>query len=185
MGKLYDSITGELSEWLGKQKMFFVATAPLSGDGHVNSSPKGGDTFRILGPNEVAYADLTGSGIETAAHLRENGRIVLLFCSFEGPPRIVRLHGRGTVCEPDDALFATLSANFPKSPGLRAVIRVNLERISDSCGFGVPLYQFIAPRDALEKYAETKGVDALRAYRAVKNKASIDGLPGLKTSPPN
>jgi hypothetical protein len=182
MAKIYDVITGELSEWLGKQKMFFVATAPLSGGGHINCSPKGCDTFRILGRNEVAYADLTGSGIETVAHLRENGRVVLLFCSFEESPKIVRLHGRGEVLEPDHPLFATLIANFPTLPGLRAIIRVNLERISDSCGWGVPLYQFIAPRDTLENYSERQGVEALRDYRALKNKASIDGLPGIKTS---
>jgi len=126
MGKVYDRIIPELQAWLGRQHMFTVATAPLTAEGHVNCSPKGGDTFRVLGPREVAYADLTGSGIETVAHLRENGRIVLMFCAYEGAPQIVRLHGRGEVVEPGDAGFEELRAHFPALVGLRTIIVVAL-----------------------------------------------------------
>src|SRR6476620_1010777 len=117
MGKLYDGITPELADWLNQQRMFFVATAPVAADGLVNCSPKGMDTFRVLGPREVAYLDLTGSGIETVAHLRENGRIVLMFCAFTGPPKIVRLHGTGEVCTIGSAEFGKLGALFPDYPG--------------------------------------------------------------------
>src|SRR5262245_21635577 len=114
MGKQLEVIDGKLAAWIAKQTLFFVATAPLSATGHVNLSPKGGDAFRVLGPKEVAYQDLTGSGAETAAHLRENGRIVIMFCAFEGPPRILRLHGRGTIVLPGDSRFATLCKLFPE-----------------------------------------------------------------------
>lgn len=180
MGKTFSAITPELSEWLGRQKMFVVATAPLAAGGHVNCSPKGGDTFRILGPCEVAYADLTGSGIETVAHLRENGRIVLMFCAYEGPPKIVRLHGQGTVVEPADADFAALQAHFPALVGLRTIIRIQVTRIADSCGYAVPFYDFTGPRDVLDKLGEKLGPAGLAEYRSRKNRTSIDGLPGLR-----
>ncbi|MEY3774785.1 MAG: hypothetical protein RLZZ129_1565 [Verrucomicrobiota bacterium] len=179
MGTVYDRIIPELQTWLGRQHMFTVATAPLAAEGHVNCSPKGGDTFRVLGPREVAYADLTGSGIETVAHLRENGRIVLMFCAYEGAPQIVRLHGRGEVVDPDDAGFEELRAHFPALVGLRTIIRVRVTRIADSCGFAVPRYDFVAPRDVLDRYSEKLGPAGLAEYRAKKNRTSIDGLPGL------
>jgi len=179
MEKGAEGITPELRSWLERQKVFFVATAPLSGAGHVNCSPKGGDTFRILGAKEVAYLDLTGSGIETVAHLKENGRIVLMFCAFDGPPKIVRLHGRGEVIRPGDGRFDKLLAGFKSYPGVRSLIKVTLDRISDSCGYGVPLYEFRGERDALRKWAEKKGVNGLEDYRSSENQNSIDGLPGL------
>jgi hypothetical protein len=160
--------------------MFFVATAPLAADGHVNLSPKGLDTFVVLGEREVAYLDLTGSGIETLAHLRENGRIVLLFCAFEGPPKIVRLHGRGEAMEPGHPEFEALVARFPAHLGVRSVIRVRLDRISDSCGYGVPLYEFRGQRGQLPAWVERKEAqDGVGAYRRANNAESIDGLPGL------
>lgn len=179
MGKVYDRIDDRLAEFIGRQKVFFVASAPLSGDGLVNLSPKGLDTFAILDDTTVAYLDLTGSGIETVAHLRENGRIVVMFCAFDGPPLIVRVHGRGEVVEPDHADFPDLVARFPAHPGTRAIIRVHATRISDSCGFGVPLYRFEAERDQLGRFAEKKGPDGLREYQAKNNRKSLDALPGL------
>ncbi len=180
MGKLYDAIEGSLEDFIRRQHVFFVATAPLSGDGLVNLSPKGLDSLRILGPRTVAYLDLTGSGIETVAHLKENGRIVIMFCAFDGPPRIVRLHGRGDVVEPGDAEYDDLVGRFPTYPGTRSVIRVDCQRISDSCGFGVPRMAFEEDRSQLPAHAERKGPEGIEAYKAAKNAHSLDGLPGLK-----
>lgn len=180
MGKLYGEIDTRLQRFIEAQHMFFVATAPLSGDGHVNLSPKGLDTFALLGPREVAYLDLTGSGIETLAHLRENGRIVFLFCAFEGPPLIVRLHGTGEAVEPGHAEFEALVARFPEHLGTRCVIRARIDRISDSCGYGVPLYDYAGERDQLVLWAERKEAgDGIAAYQREENAVSIDGLPGL------
>jgi hypothetical protein len=179
MGKTYDAIESDMAAFLGAQHVFFVATAPMASDGHVNLSPKGGDTFRVLDPRTVAYLDLTGSGIETIAHVRENGRIVLMFCAFAGPPKIVRLHGRGAVVEPYDPEYAGLVALFPPNLGARAVIRVSVERISDSCGYAVPLYAYEGDRDVLDKWADRKGEEGLAQYRAAKNATSLDGLKGL------
>jgi hypothetical protein len=145
----------------------------------VNCSPKGGDTLRVLGEREIAYLDLTGSGIETIAHLQENGRIVIMACAFEGPPKIVRLHGRGEVVYPTDPRHGLLATAFPPQAGARAIIRVVVDRISDSCGFGVPLLEFAAERDQLARWTEQKGA-ALRAYRREKNARSIDELPGYR-----
>lgn len=180
MGKQYECITSELAEWIGEQHLFFVATAPLSRDGLVNCSPKGMDTFRIVGPKEVAYLDLTGSGIETAAHLRENGRIVFMFCAFSGPPKIVRLHGVGEVFPTGSAAFDSLRELFPEHPGARSIIRARLHRISDSCGYAVPFFEYTGERDTLARIAQTKGEEALANYRAEKNRMSLDGLPGLE-----
>jgi hypothetical protein len=180
MGKLYESITPDLHDWLTQQKVFFVATSPLAPDKHVNCSPKGGDTFRVLGEHQVAYLDLTGSGIETAAHLQENGRIVIMFCAFAGPPRIIRLHGMGEVVYPKDSGFGPLQRCFPDSAGVRAIIRVTLTRISDSCGHGVPLMDFVARRDLIDKWSTLKGPQGLAEYRAEKNHDSIDGIPGIQ-----
>lgn len=179
MGKIYDQISDELAAWIRRQRIFFVATAPLAQDGHVNCSPKGGGTFRILDPFTVAYQDLTGSGVETIAHLRENGRIVVMFCAFEGAPKIVRLHGKGEGILPDHPDFHSLAALFPQEPGRRAIIRVRVTRISDSCGFGVPLFDYRGERDTLQKWAEGKGLVGLEVYRKEKNARSIDDLPGL------
>ncbi len=180
MSKQRENIDSELADWIRQQRVFFIATAPLSASQHVNASPKGGEAFRILGPMEVVYQDYTGSGAETAAHLRENGRIVIMFCAFEGSPKIVRLHGRGTVVTPDHPRFAELAAAFPPNPGTRAFIHVTLNRVSDSCGFSVPFYEFRGPRDTLDRWAEQKGPEQLEAYRAAKNRVSIDGLPAFE-----
>jgi hypothetical protein len=180
MGKTFERIDEDLAAWIRAQKVFFVATAPLAADGHVNCSPRGLDSLTVLGPREVAWLDLVGSGAETIAHLRENGRIVLMFCAFEGPPRILRLHGHGTVVEPGDSGFDALRARFPAHEAERAVIRVECRRISDSCGYGVPRLSFEGERTQLPAWARRKGPDGLRAYRATHNARSIDGLPALR-----
>ena len=181
MGKLFNEIDDGLRAFLQAQKLFFVATAPAGAEGHINLSPKGLDTLHILGPRQVAYLDFTGSGIETIAHLRDNGRITILFCAFEGPPRIVRLQGQGTAIEPQDPAFATLLSRFNVLPGARAIIQIDLERISDSCGYGVPLYRYEGDRAQLTAWADRKGAAGLEEYRQKNNAASIDGLPGLRS----
>jgi hypothetical protein len=179
LGNVRDQIDDQLAAWIRRQRVFFVATAPLARDGHVNCSPKGGDAFRILGPRTVAYQDLTGSGVETIAHLRENGRIVVMFCAFEDQPKIVRLHGRGAVFSPGHPEFVSLRAQFPDHPGTRAVIRIDVARVSDSCGFGVPFFDYLGDRDALDQWAASKGPAKLADYQREKNARSIDGLSGL------
>jgi hypothetical protein len=180
MGDTYAGVDGELAGFLSAQHVFFVATAPLAADGHVNLSPKGLDTFRIVDKQTVAYLDLTGSGIETVAHLRENGRIVFCFCAFEGSPRIVRLHGRGEVLEATAPDFAKLRPLFPPRDGVRAIIRVTLLRIADSCGYAVPLMRFEGDREQLPAWTARKGPAGIAGYQATKNRRSLDGLPGLK-----
>jgi hypothetical protein len=179
MGKVFQDIAPALADWIQRQHIFFVATAPLAADGSINCSPKGMDTFRVLGPHEVAYLDLTGSGVETIAHARENGRIVVMFCAFDGPPRIVRLHGTCDVLTPGTPGYALLQPMFPELPGSRAIIRIRVARISDSCGYSVPKYDYGGDRHTLVRWAESKGADGLRAYRSDKNAVSIDGLRGL------
>jgi hypothetical protein len=181
MGRVYEEIDARLEEFIGRQRLFFVGTAPDAPDGHLNISPKGLDTFRILGPKSVAYLDLTGSGVETIAHLRENGRITILFCAFEGRPLILRLYGRGRVVEPGDDEWSDLIALFPDYPGARSVIVTDVERIGDSCGFAVPLYEFKGDRSQLVDFAAGKGPEGMEQYRAKKNRMSIDGLAGLRT----
>ena len=182
MGKIYDEIDEKLGAWLEHQHLFFVATAPLAEDGHVNVSPKGDlRWFRILGPREVAYLDFVGSGAETIAHARENGRIVVMFCAFDGPPRIVRLHGRATVTLPEDPGFEELAARFdPPEHAVRSVVRVEVERIADSCGYSVPLMRFDGKRDQYDKWVDKQarggGFDD---YIATKNAESSDGLPAI------
>jgi len=179
VGKVLDSIDDEMAAWLQAQPVFFVATAPLSPEGHVNCSPKGGDCLRVLGPLSVAYLDYTGSGAETAAHLRENGRIVLMFCAFSGRPQIVRLHGTGEVISPEHPDGERLMDLFPPNPGARAVVRLAVSRVSTSCGFGVPLMDHQADRDVLDRWALAKGTEGLAEYRSLKNARSIDDLPAL------
>jgi predicted pyridoxine 5'-phosphate oxidase superfamily flavin-nucleotide-binding protein len=180
MAKIFDAIDARLAAWIARQRMFFVATAP-SGEGHVNASPKGPiETLRVLDEHTVAYLDLVGSGAETIAHLRDNGRIVVMLCAFEGPPRIVRLHGRGQVLDADAIEFPDVDA-LPEQH--RTVIRVDVERIADSCGFGVPLMRYEGERPQSRAWAETKlakgGPGALDEYVAERNALSIDGLPAL------
>ena len=179
MSKQLDHIDDEMAAWMDQQPVFFVASAPLSAQGHVNCSPKGGDCFRVLNPMQVAYLDFTGSRAETAAHVQENGRIVLMFCAFEGKPNIVRLHGRGEVLTPASPEFDALASSFPPNPGVRALVRVNVSRISTSCGFAVPFMEFRADRDTLDRWATANGPEGLAEYRQAKNAQSIDGLPAL------
>jgi hypothetical protein len=179
MGKHYDQLDDRLCDFIRRQHVFFVGTAPTSLEGHLNISPKGLDTFRILGPTTVAYLDLTGSGIETVAHLRENSRMTIMFCAFEGPPLILRLHGRGRVVEPGDPEWEELLAGFPPQPGERSVIVLEVDRIADSCGFAVPVYEYRHERTQLTDYARKKGREGLEQYKAQKNRKSIDGLAGL------
>ena len=173
MGRVRDEIDESLAEFIAKQHIFFVATAPLSDAGHVNLSPRGHDSLRVLSERRIAWLDLTGSGAETIAHLRENGRITLMWCAFEGPPRIVRIHGRGHVRSVDDAQIAQL---LPSLPGARAIIEVEATRISDSCGYAVPLMDFVGERQRLLDWADAKGPAGLEEYRRQKNATSIDGL---------
>jgi hypothetical protein len=179
MSKRLPEIDSALAEWISHQHIFFTGTSPLAADGHVNISPKGGDSFRVLGPLEAAYLDYTGSGAETAAHVRENGRIVIMFCAFEGAPKIVRLHGVGTIITRDDARFSALAAHFPENPGVRAIVHIAVTRVSDSCGYSVPSFNYAADRDVLDRWAEKKGAAGLEAYRAEKNRRSVDGLPAF------
>lgn len=177
MAKVFDSITDELQDFIAAQHLFFVATAPLSETGHINLSPKGLDTFRILGPHRVAYLDLTGSGNETSAHLQENGRITFLFCAFQGAPLILRLYGRGQTVLPESGDWIILSSLFPTIPGARQIIVADIDRIQTSCGQGIPLYDHQADRDSLIQWAMKKGEVGLQDYWYEKNRVSIDGLP--------
>jgi hypothetical protein len=176
MGKVMDEISGKLAEFIRAQRVFFVATAPVSDTGHVNLSPKGLDTFRILSPKRVAYADMTGSGNETSAHLAENGRITLMFCGFEERPRIVRIYGRGRTVLRGDGEWKELAAAFEDHVGLRQLIVVEVRRVGTSCGFGVPMMRFVDERGLLQEWAMKKGQEGLDAYRREKNVRSIDGL---------
>jgi hypothetical protein len=189
MGSIYEAIDDRLRAWIGAQPLFFVGTAPLDGDGHVNVSPKGpGGTLRVLGPRTLAYLDVVGSGAETVAHLRENGRIVIMLCAFAGPPRIVRLHGRGEVVPAGDPRFEELlvPAGFdePEHPeARRALVLVEVTRIADSCGYGVPLMAYEGDRPHQDLWAgkklRTGGPEALRDYQREQNARSVDGLPAI------
>jgi Pyridoxamine 5'-phosphate oxidase len=181
MGKIYESIDGKLKEWLLAQKVFFVATAPLCANGHVNCSPKDGESFRVIDERTVVYLDLTGSGVETIAHVKENERVVLMFCAFEGAPKIVRLHGHGEIIENRHDEFEQLRAIFRSTVGIRSFVKVHLTRISDSCGYGVPLYTFRGYRSQLEDWAEHKGEQSLAEYRLKHNGRSIDQLEGTRS----
>jgi hypothetical protein len=186
MGAVFEEIDEDLRRWIGEQALYFVATAPLAAEGHVNLSPKGPiGTLAVTGPRQVAYLDIVGSGAETAAHLRENGRIVVMLCSFGKRPRIVRIHGSGRVVWAEDAEFARLAAEFalplPDVDGLqRAIVVVDADRISDSCGFGVPVMEHVRERDNAERWARgqvERGDIGLEDYKTRKNTASLDGLP--------
>ncbi len=179
MARVHPTIDDELAEWISRQHVFFVASAPSGDDGHVNLSPKGYDTFRVLGPTEVAYLDLTGSGVETIAHVRENGRLTIMFCAFEGKPRILRLFGRAEAVAVGDPEFDGLAAAFPPVPGIRSVIRLQVERVQSSCGWAVPHMAYERERETLDEWAARKGPDGIAEYHAEKNARSIDGLPGV------
>ncbi len=183
MGRVYDGIDERLAEWIARQPMFFVATAPADG-GHVNVSPKGLDgTFAILDPHTVAYLDLGGSGAETVAHIRENGRITVMFSAFEGPARIVRLYGRGDTTYPGDPEWEELVARFGDHRRPRNIVRIRLDRIADSCGYGVPEMQLVAQRTRLTEWVRARTDEELAEYRVKKNAVSIDGLPAIDAAP--
>jgi Pyridoxamine 5'-phosphate oxidase len=184
MGKTYDQLDERLCRWIADQHVFFVATAPSGSGGHVNLSPKGhADTLAILDQRTVAYLDLTGSGAETIAHLRDNGRITLMFCAFSGPPKILRLHGQGRIVLPGADRWDELAARFPARRGARAVVVVDVERIADSCGYAVPQYHYAGQRDLLDQWTQARDDATLVAYRAQRNHASIDDLPALPMAP--
>ena len=184
MGKVHERIDERLQTFLLSQHVFFVATAPSGADGHVNVSPKGIDgSFVVLDDRTVAYVDITASGAETIAHLRDNGRITLMFCAFAGPPNIVRLHGRGRFVTVYDDDFDELVTLFSERRGARAVVVVDVERVSDSCGYGVPLMAYEGERDLLPPYMDRKGEGGQADYRRLKNRLSIDGLPAFDMDP--
>lgn len=168
--------------WIKKQKVFFVSTAPLSAEGHINCSPKGLDSLRVLNEHTVAYQDFAGSGAETIAHLRENGRMVIMFCAFDGPPMILRLHGRGEVIYRTSPAFQEFANHFPPAGGVRAIIVLHISRVADSCGYAVPLMDFKAERRVLNDWVERKGPEAIDAYVLKNNAHSLDGLPAVDAS---
>jgi len=180
MGKLYDGIDDDLRAFIDAQHLFFVGTAPLAANGHVNISPKGLNTLRVIDRRTMVYLDYVGSGAETIAHLRENERIVIMVCAFQGPPQIVRLHGTGKVLEPKDPGYAELRELFAAESPARSIVRIAIDRISDSCGYGVPLYAYQGERTQLPAWAARKGEQGLREYQEEKNGVSIDGLPALR-----
>ncbi len=179
MATVHNEITDALQTFICKQHIFFVSSAPLSGEGHVNLSPKGLDTFRILSKHRVAYMDLISSGNETSAHLLENGRITFMFCAFEDAPLILRLYGKGYTVLPDQADWAVLASNFTLYPSTRQIIVADITRVQTSCGYGVPKYEYAGERDEHFKWAEKKGEAGLEAYVQEHSLRSIDGLPSV------
>lgn len=190
MGRTYQEITERLAQWLEAQPVFFVASAPSGAGGHVNLSPKGNrNELAVLGPTSLAYLDQTGSGAETIAHIRENGRLVVMACAFSGPPRIVRFHGQARVVRPGEPEWDGLAAavrqrgGAPDAVGVRSIVVLEVERVADSCGYGVPLMALEGHRPTMEEWAARKGTDGIAAYQEEKNGYSIDGLPALSGGP--
>jgi len=179
MGTVLDALDDKLTEWIGQQHVFFVATAPASG-GHVNLSPKGHDCLRVIDHTTVAYLDLTGSGAETIAHTRENGRITVMLCAFEGPPLILRLYGEGEAHANGSPRYDELRPRFPDLPGARSIVTVAIDRVQTSCGYSIPFMEYRDERPTLQQWATRRGDDGLREYWAEKNVESIDGLPALE-----
>lgn len=177
MAKQFPALLPEHVEFIGKQHLFFVGSAALSPDGHVNLSPKGYDTFRVLSENQVAYLDLTGSGSETSAHIKENGRVTIMFCAFEGPPNILRLYGTGNVVLHGTKEWEELYPKFDPLPGSRQIIVVDVHKVQTSCGYSIPFMAYEKERDTLQRWADQKGEEGLKSYWEQKNSASIDGLP--------
>ncbi len=177
MAKVYPQISDEVRTFIHEQHVFFVATAPLTAEGHVNVSPKGMDCFRVLSPNRVAYLDMTGSGNETSAHIAENGRITFMFCAFKGEPNIVRLYGTGKTILPGSAEWDALIGSFPTYTGTRQIITAEIDRVSTSCGFAVPFFDYQGERETLIKYWQVKGDARASVYQCENNVTSIDGLP--------
>jgi Pyridoxamine 5'-phosphate oxidase len=178
VSKVVETLDEDLVAFIARQRIFFVATAP-NGSGHINVSPKGADSFRLLGPRHAAYIDMTGSGIETLAHLKENGRIVIMFCAFEGSPRILRLQGTGMPHERGTPGYERLKGTFPALPGARAIMEIRIARLSTSCGYAVPFFDYKGEREQLTRWAEAKGEAGLADYRSERNARSIDGLQGF------
>ena len=184
MGKVLERIDDRLRAFIEAQPVFFVGTAPSGADGHVNVSPKGlADTFAVVDDSTVAYLDLTASGAETIAHLRQNGRIVVMFCSFERSPNVVRLHGRGRVVSLYDPSYAEWASRFPSNPAARAVIVVEVTRVSTSCGYALPIMEQVEERDVLTDNMRRRGPEGIRRYRRTKNTVSIDGIPAFDDDP--
>jgi hypothetical protein len=179
MGASFERLRADHIEFIGQQPMFFVASAPTGDDGHVNVSPKGYDTFRVLDDHTVAYLDLTGSGAETIAHVRQNGRLTIMFCSFGEKPLILRLFGPAEAILLGDQRFDELAAQLPHVAGARSIIRLDVDRVQTSCGYAVPHMEFVAARPRLEEWADHQGPDGLEEYWAAKNQQSIDGIPAL------
>lgn len=178
MATVIDALDDRMIEWIAAQPVFFVASAPSDG-GHVNVSPKGHDTLRVLGPRSVAYLDLTGSGAETIAHTRDNGRLTIMLCAFQGPPRILRLFGTGVAHPLGTARYEELAPLFPDLPGARTIVELDADRIQSSCGYSVPFMTLDEERPTLLQWAQRKGPDGLEAYWADRNATSIDGLAAL------
>lgn len=177
MGKIYDAIKPEHKEFILRQHIFFVGTAPLSAQGRVNISPKGLDCFQVLNENQVAYMDLISSGNETSAHTLENGRITIMFCSFEEKPTILRLYGTGFTILPNSNLWHQYASHFVIYPSTRQIIVADIDKVQTSCGFGVPLFEYSGERDTHFKWADSKGSDGLFEYVLKNNLTSMDGLP--------
>jgi hypothetical protein len=179
MAKDYQEIDERIQRWVEAQRMFFVSTAPRADDGLINCSPKGLDGLRILGPKQMVYADIGGSGIETVAHLKENARITIMLCALSGPPKIFRFYGKGRCVEPHEEGFADFVELFPNMPTIRNFVVIEIQRIRDSCGYGVPLYEFNGERESMRNYVTAKTEDEIVQRRIENNEKSLDGLDGL------
>lgn len=177
MGKFHAFITDQHKRFIQSQHLFFVGTAPLQAEGHINLSPKGLDSFRVLSPSQVAYMDIVGSGNETSAHILENGRITFMFCAFAGAPNILRLYGKGYTVLPADDRWNEFASHFVILPATRQIIVADIMKVQTSCGFGVPYYEYKGEREHAHEWAETKGAAGLEAYKKEKNSLSMDGLP--------
>ena len=183
MGAFHGSIADHHKKFIESQHLFFVSTAPLNSEGHINLSPKGLDSFRVLSARKVAYMDIVGSGNETSAHILENGRITFMFCAFGGRPNILRLYGKGYTVLPDDSEWPELSSHFTLLPSTRQIIVADIFKVQTSCGFGVPFYRFTGERDHAHKWADKKGAVGLEEYKQEKNLVSLDGLPTALSKP--
>ncbi|KGL60139.1 Pyridoxamine 5'-phosphate oxidase [Polaribacter sp. Hel1_33_78] len=175
MSKFYTKITSRLQKFIEAQKIFFIATAPNSG--RINLSPKGMDSFRVINENRVLWLNVTGSGNETAAHLNENKRITIMFCSFEKVPNILRLYGKGKEIKPNDATWNKVISLFSETPGTRQIFDITIESAQTSCGMSIPFYEFKGERNDLNNWAENQGEENIKQYWEDKNQTSIDGLP--------
>jgi hypothetical protein len=175
MAQIYTELSARHSEFIAAQKLYFVGTA--TADSRINVSPKGMDSLRVIDPQRVVWLNVTGSGNETSAHVQADARMTIMFCAFDGAPLILRLYGKSRVVHFNDPDWAGLYARFNPLPGARQIVDLAIDRVQTSCGMGVPLYDYNAERGQLEAWAEKKGETGLHEYWALKNQASIDGLP--------